>query len=141
MRDIKKIVCNYDNKHGHIKSEKMKQKDMNPCKCTNQNICQLNPLPSRYKETLNEKEEGTPIQQKYQCQTLVKCTQEKCKNYNTDHCKHSKPHLFTSECLVLCERYPNQICEAEDRVTNVLCVQGYVTEYLVCKECENNTWD
>lgn len=134
----KKIVCNYDPQHGHIKLQKNKQKDTTPYRCEHQNICQLNPTPSRYKETVTKQEESQPIQQKYQCQTIVRCTQKKCKNYNTDNCKHGKPHQFTSECLILCERYHGQLCEPMDKISANLCVNGLVSEYNICKKCEYN---
>ncbi len=134
---MKKVIkCNYDPIHGHIKEYKMKQKETLPCKCEYKNTCQLNPLPSRYKETLHEKEGNTLNQLKYECKTIVKCTQNNCKNYKTDDCKHGHPHPFGGECLTLCERYPMQLCEPVDSINAKLCENGLVSDYNKCKECD-----
>ena len=107
-----KIVCNFDSVNGHVRYED----GMIVGPCLNRNICELNPVGSRFKDGLEAKR--LDIKEKQASKSipsigeLVCCDTSKCANHGMmELCHHGALHEWSESCTMTCNRYHDAYCK------------------------------
>lgn len=101
---MKKVIeCNFDNKRQHKG-------------CQNINTCEMNPLSSRYKKSLESKrleaiEEENLRAIDHDGENVI-CSKRNCKKFgNFETCHHGVPHEYSGSCMMRCERFTDAYCD------------------------------
>lgn len=110
--EVKVIDCCFDQVNGHV--EYGADGIIGPC--SNRGVCELNPLPSRYKhkmvierENMIEEENRRAIT--FDGETVV-CSKKNCSQFGMyDLCRHGVPHEYSGSCMMRCERFTDAYCD------------------------------